>query len=117
MPFEEAAMSWKLVPTRICDGCGAEIDTTYFISMKPEGRKVLRRDTTLPAKRDFCCEACAEWWRARYPENEPWGPSWDEREWWHEQVLTREHIFVRSAHKNMPIAENHTYFEDPEPIR
>lgn len=110
-------MSWKIVPTLICDGCGTVIDTDYFLAIEPTVQAVLQRDTTTPAERDFCCEACEAWWKAEYPQSGPWGPAWEEREWWRHHVLPGQHVPVRTAHEEMPLAENRSYFDDPEQIK
>lgn len=109
-------MSWKNIPVLVCDGCGTVIDTDYYTILDPTHQAVVQRDLSLPAERDFCCEACEAWWKAEYPETGAWGPAWEERGWWREQPQNRDHIGVRTDHKEMPLSENRSYFDKPEPI-
>jgi hypothetical protein len=109
-------MSLQKTVIRVCDGCGTTIDIDRPISLRPEGRTVLQRDKTLPATRDFCCESCAEWWKAEYPEHEPWGPAWSEREWWARHTLSRKHVLIHTTHSEMPLVDPRSHFDDPEPI-
>jgi hypothetical protein len=109
-------MSWKMTPVLVCDGCGTVIDTDYYILLDPSDQEVVQKDLQVPAERDFCCEACEEWWKAEYPEDGVWGPAWAERDWWRHQAQNSEHVRVRSAHEDMPLVENRSYFDDPEPI-
>jgi hypothetical protein len=106
-------MSLKTVQVLVCDGCGAEIDMDYYIRIRPEGQPVLQRDLTASPERNFCCEACEQWWHAQFPETGYWGPGWEERAWWHEQV--GPHHAVRTAHAEMPMVDVHAHFTDPEP--
>jgi hypothetical protein len=110
-------MSWKMIPVLVCDGCGTVIDTDYYTMLDPADQPVLQRDKSVPAERDFCCEACEQWWRAEYPENGPWGPAWEERAWWRQHVLNADRVPVRTAHEEMPLAENRSYFDKPEPLK
>ncbi len=109
-------MSIKLIPTRICDGCGSEIEMDYYLRRYPEGQTVLQRDKDASPERDFCCEACRDWWLAQYATDDPWGPAWDEREWWRHTMATCDHIAVRTTHDAMPLIDQNVHFEDPEPI-
>ncbi|MBL8116093.1 MAG: hypothetical protein J0L63_02560 [Anaerolineae bacterium] len=109
-------MSTRLQPVRICDGCGAEIDTDYYLHIHPTGQRILQRASTTNSERDFCCEACQAWWMAEYPISGLWGPAWDDREWWHHQMLTCDHISVKTAHNELPLVNANTHFDDPEPL-
>ena len=106
-------MSWRMTPVLICDGCGTVIDIDNYFSLDPAGQTVLQKNPEIPAERDFCCEACEAWWKAEYPETGTWGPAWEEREWWRQN---HPHISVRSIHEESPLSDNHSYFDNPEPI-
>jgi hypothetical protein len=110
-------MSWKMTPVLVCDGCGTKIDSDCYIIHEPTNQLVLQKDHSLPAERDFCCEACEVWWKAEYPESGPWGPAWEERDWWRHQTQSAMHSPVRTAHEDMPLSDNRSYFDDPEPIK
>ncbi len=110
-------MSWKMMPILVCDGCGTMIDTDYYLTLEPTDQKIVQRDVSLPPERDFCCEACEAWWKAEYPESGTWGPAWEERDWWRHQTQNQAHVAVRSAHEEMPLTDNHSYFDKPEPIK
>lgn len=111
-------MSTRLVPVLVCDGCGAEIDMDFYIRVNPgSDRRILQKDTSEATERDFCCEACREWWKAQYPESGPWGPAWDERDWWRQSMLTCDHVPVRTTRDSLPLVDTHSHFENPEPIR
>ncbi len=107
-------MSWRMTPILVCDGCGTEIDIDHYLSIHPAGQVVLQKNPEIPAERDFCCEACQTWWEAEYPKSGQWGPPWEEREWWRQN---HPHISIRSAHEDMPLAENHSYFDNPESVK
>lgn len=107
-------MSWKMTPVLVCDGCGTAIDIDLYLSIDPDGQEVLQKDSEVPTERDFCCDACEAWWKAEYPESGPWGPAWEERAWWRQK---REHVPVRTVHEEEPLSDNHSYFDDPEPIK
>jgi hypothetical protein len=110
-------MSTRYVPTTICDGCGTVIETDYHLKIKPHGQKVLQPTAISSAWRDFCCEACEEWWHAQFPAEGPWGPAWDERDWWCENVgPCAERAHVRTAHEEMPLIDTKVHFKDPEQI-
>ncbi|MBZ0276952.1 MAG: hypothetical protein K8I60_12450 [Anaerolineae bacterium] len=110
-------MSIKNVPTLVCDGCGAVIDMDFYIRIRPTGQKVIQSDPTLSPERDFCCDACESWWHAQFPASGPWGPAWVERDWWCDQVgPCAERAHVRTAHAEMPLSENRSYYDDPEPL-
>jgi hypothetical protein len=82
-----AIMSIHLAPTLICDGCGTIIEKQNYVKIRPTaGQKVIQKDKRHSYDRDFCCEACMSWWRVQFPANGPWGPAWDERDWWREQT-------------------------------
>ena len=107
-------MSWKLTPILVCDGCGTEIDVDHYLSIHPAGQVVLQKNPEIPTERNFCCEACQSWWMAEYPKSGQWGPAWEEREWWRQN---HPHISIRSAHEEMPLSENHSYFDHPESVK
>lgn len=107
-------MSWRMTPVLVCDGCGTEIDVDHYLSIHPAGQAVLQKNPQIPAERNFCCEACEAWWKAEYPESGQWGPAWEEREWWRQN---HPHISIRSAHEEMPLSENHSYFDHPESVK
>jgi hypothetical protein len=109
-------MSIKIQKVLVCDGCGTTIDMDFYIRIQPAGQRVLQLDASLPVERDFCCEACEVWWQAQYPASGPWGPAWEEREWWAEQAgpeYRQRHL--RTTHSAMPLVDTHAHFEDPEP--
>lgn len=110
-------MSRTLMPVLVCDGCGAPITSDFYIRIRPENQKVLQRDITLSEERDFCSEACYTWWKAEYPAEKLWGPAWEDRHWWREQIKPEQHTPVRTAHEEMPIIDAHAHFEDPEPLK
>ncbi len=107
-------MSRKMIPVLVCDGCGTVIDVDLYLSIDPAGQEVLQKNPEVPAKRDFCCDGCEAWWKAEYPESGPWGPAWEERDWWRQN---RAHVPIRSAHEEEPLSDNRSYFDDPEPIK
>ena len=109
-------MSWKNVPTLVCDGCGQVIDMDFYIRLDPSGQRVVQKDHSHSPERDFCCEACKEWWRAEYPPDGAWGPAWDEREWWRHQMQTTDHVPVRTTHDDLPLVDTHAHFDDPQPL-
>ncbi|MBZ0280368.1 MAG: hypothetical protein K8L97_06480 [Anaerolineae bacterium] len=111
-------MSIKLVETVVCDGCGTPIDFDYHLHITPFNQKVVQKEVKQSPRRDFCSEACQSWWLAEYPNTGAWGPAWDEREWWCEQVgECADHIPVRTTHDEMPIVDVHAHFDDPEPLK
>ncbi|MDL1885915.1 hypothetical protein FBR01_20030 [Anaerolineae bacterium CFX8] len=110
-------MSVRNVPMLICDGCGSVIDMDFYIRIRPTRQTVVQKDPCTSPERDFCCEACAAWWHAQFPESGPWGPAWDEREWWCEQVGDcGERARVRTTHDEMPLVDVRAHFEDPESL-
>ncbi|MBL8162032.1 MAG: hypothetical protein JNJ61_08605 [Anaerolineae bacterium] len=111
-------MSTVLVKTLVCDGCGAVIDMDFYIRLQYAGQRLLQQNPNIPLERDFCCEACKEWWLAQYSHADIWGPPWEEREWWRDQVeQMHEHVPVRTTHDVMPLVDTHAHFEDPEPLK
>lgn len=110
-------MSWKDVPTLVCDGCGQIIDMDYYIHITPVNQQLLQENMAVSPERHFCCEACKEWWHAQYPEDGPWGAAWDEHEWWQQQLQASGHVPVRTTHGEMPLIDTHTHFGDPEPVK
>ncbi|MFN8377025.1 MAG: hypothetical protein U0694_29630 [Anaerolineae bacterium] len=111
-------MSIRKVPTVVCDGCGTVIDADYHIKLDNRDQKVVQKDRDGSTQRDFCCEACAEWWHAEFPADGAWGPAWDEREWWWKHVRPRkEHPHLRTAHEESPLTDTKVHFESPEKTR
>jgi hypothetical protein len=110
-------MSIKNVPTLVCDGCGAVIDMDFYIRVHPGDQEILQRDPSRSPERDFCCEACKEWWYAEFPTDGPWGPAWEERAWWWQQRQNGEHTSIRTAHTEMPLVDTHANFVHPETVR
>ncbi len=110
-------MSIRTVPVLICDGCGSQIDMTFYSTRQPQGQKVvLHRHDDAP-DRHFCCAACEAWWHAQFPAEGPWGPAWDEREWWCAHVgPCGERAQVRTAHADTPLVDMEFHDHDPEPI-
>lgn len=84
-------MSIRQVPTIICDGCGTVIDADFHVKIDVGQQKVKQPHAKSPTRRDFCCEACKAWWFAEFPAEGPWGPAWDDREWWWEHVAPKKH--------------------------
>jgi hypothetical protein len=82
-------MSIHLVPLLICDGCGTIIEKKNYVKVRPGAQKVIQKDKRHSYERDFCCEACMTWWQAQFPATGPWGPAWDERDWWFENAGRR----------------------------
>lgn len=107
-------MSKTTLPVVRCDGCGTIIDTDGYLHIEPDREIVVTK--SLGAERDFCCEACESWWKAQYPLHGPWGPAWEEREWWHHQLVASDYIPVRTTHDEMPLLDTRVHFEDPEPV-
>ena len=110
-------MSIQRVPVRVCDGCGTVIETDYYIRIRPVTQKVVQQDRSKSPVRDFCCEACERWWRAQFPATGPWGPAWDEREWWCDQVgPCAESLHIRTAHEESPLVDTKVHFDTPERV-
>jgi hypothetical protein len=114
-------MSIRTVSVLVCDGCGTVIDMDFYIRACPgdqkDAQKVVKRRRIDSSERHFCCEACEAWWRGQFPVSGPWGPAWDEREWWCEKVgPCSESIRVRSTHEKMPLLDLEGHLEDPEPL-
>ncbi len=111
-------MSVRNVQVLICDGCGTEISTDFYITLRPGPRqKVIQRDPKRSPERHFDCEACASWWRAQFPPEGPWGPAWDERDWWCARVgPCGERARVRTVHEENPLVDLEFHEKDPEPI-
>jgi hypothetical protein len=110
-------MSIRLLPVVVCDGCGTVIDFDYHLRLIPENQKIIRQDPTRPPERNFCCEACESWWLAQFPLEGPWGPAWDEREWWCQETgACGERAHVRTAHVESPLVDTKVHFEDPEKL-
>lgn len=108
-------MSVRNVPTLICDGCGSVIDMDFYLRIRPAHQTVVQKDLSLSTERHFCCEACQSWWFAQFPEDGPWGPAWDERDWWCKEVGDcGERARVRTAHDVMPLVDVHAHYDDPE---
>ncbi|NPV68067.1 MAG: hypothetical protein HPY64_13060 [Anaerolineae bacterium] len=110
-------MSKRLVPILVCDGCGTEITVDFYITRQPGNQKVIQRDRHALPERHFCCAACEGWWDAQFPPQGPWGPAWDERDWWCEHVgPCAERARVRTVHKEEPLVDLEFHDRDPEPI-
>lgn len=110
-------MSVRNVPMLICDGCGTVIDMDFYLRIQPSHQPVFQQDPCLPVERHFCCEACQSWWNAQFPDTGPWGPAWDERDWWCETVGDcGERARVRTTHDVMPLVDTGAHFDDPEPL-
>lgn len=110
-------MSIRYVPTLICDGCGTVVESGACRKQLPAGQIVVQKSKARSVERHFCSEACEAWWQAQFPASGPWGPAWDEREWWCEHVgPCAERAHVRTAHDAMPLVDVHAHFEDPEPL-
>jgi hypothetical protein len=108
-------MSIKLIPVIVCDGCGTVIETDYHIQIHPQNQEVVQRDPARSSQRDFCCEACEEWWYAQYGGDGPWGPAWDEREWWCAIFgPCAEKAHVRTTHDESPLVDVRVHFDSPE---
>jgi hypothetical protein len=110
-------MSIRNVPVVVCDGCGATIEMSFYIRIQPARQPVVQKDPTRSPERDFCCEACEAWWKAQFPASGPWGPAWDEREWWCQEVgPCADHVRVRTARDVMPLVDVQSHFDKPEEI-
>ena len=108
-------MSTRKVPTLICDGCGTVIDMDFYITRRPARQKVLQQERTVSPARHFCCQTCESWWHAQYPVSGPWGPAWDDRDWWCEHAgPCGERAQVRTAHAANPLVDMEFHDEDPE---
>ncbi|GEM_PF-4704099 len=111
-------MSVRNVSMLVCDGCGTVIDMDFYITLRPSGQQVIQQDPSRPVERHFCSKACESWWRGQYPADGPWGPAWDERDWWCENVgPCGERARVRTAHEEMPLLDLENHMEDPEPLK
>ncbi len=111
-------MSKRSIPVLMCDGCGTQIKIDFFITRQPEGQKVVQRDRKLPPDRHFCCAACEGWWDAQFPPEGPWGPAWDEREWWCEHVgPCAERAHVRTVRADDPLTDMEFHDHDPESLK
>lgn len=110
-------MSIRMTPVLVCDGCGTVIDMDTYIKRTPTDQSILQQHPEQSTERDFCCDACEAWWQSEYPETGAWGPAWEERDWWHHQLQDHAFTRVRTAHEEMPLFENHSYFDDPEPLK
>lgn len=109
-------MSIRCVPVLVCDGCGAVIDMKFFRKINPTAQKVIQHDRHASPERHFCCDGCEAWWHAQFPADGPWGPAWDERDWWCEKVgPCAERSHVRTAHAEAPLVDTRLHYEDPEP--
>ncbi len=110
-------MSIRRVPVLVCDGCGTVIENRFYLTARPTGQKIVQHDPCLTPERNFCCEACQAWWNAQFPADGPWGPAWDERDWWCEHVgPCAERSRVRTVYEEAPLVDNKVHFEDPEPL-
>jgi hypothetical protein len=110
-------MSIRKTPVLICDGCGTTIGMDFYITRRPARQKVVKQDRHSSSERHFCCSACEAWWNAQFPQEGPWGPAWDEREWWCDNVgPCGERARVRTAHEESPLMDMEFHVTDPEPI-
>ncbi len=110
-------MSIRSAPVLICDGCGTVIEKDFFIKISPQHQEIVQQDPSLSTDRDFCCEACLEWWQAQFPADGPWGPAWDEHDWWCTHVgPCAERARVRTAHEELPLLDTKVHFESPEHV-
>ncbi len=110
-------MSIRHVPVLICDGCGTAIHNNFYITRRPSGQKVIQQDPSRAPERHFECEACEAWWWAQFPASGPWGPAWDERDWWCDAVgPCGERARVRTVYAEKPLIDLEFHDADPEPI-
>lgn len=110
-------MSKRNIPVLVCDGCGTVIEIDFYIPRSPENRRVVQRDPTASPERHFCCNACEGWWNAQFPADGPWGPAWDERDWWCDNVgPCAERARVRTAKVVDPLVDMEFHDRDPEPL-
>ncbi len=110
-------MSIRNVPLLICDGCGTAIHSEFYLTLKPSGQRVIQQQPRRSPERHFDSEACAAWWWAQFPASGPWGPAWDERDWWCKHVgPCGERARVRTAHQENPLVDLEFHDADPEPI-
>lgn len=110
-------MSIRDVPVIVCDGCGAAIDTDFYITRRPAGQQIVQQNPERDPARHFCCAACEAWWGAQFPREGLWGPAWDERAWWCDNVgPCGERARVRTAHEEAPLMDMAFHDHDPEPL-
>lgn len=110
-------MSIRTMPILICDGCGTVISMDFYITRQPIDQKIVSQDEASAPERHFCCTACEGWWNAQFPPEGVWGPAWDERHWWCENVgPCSERARVRTAHEAHPLVDMDFHEKDPEPI-
>ncbi|GAB4572275.1 MAG: hypothetical protein Kow0077_11250 [Anaerolineae bacterium] len=111
-------MSERTVSVLVCDGCGTVIDIDFYITRRPgSNQKVIQRNKKASPERHFCCAACEGWWNAQFPPEGPWGPAWDERDWWCDRVgPCAERARVRTAKVVDPLVDMEFHDRDPEPL-
>ncbi len=110
-------MSLRMVPQRVCDGCGTAIDIDFYITLTPHNQQVIQQDRQRDPARHFCGSACEAWWHAQFPAVGPWGPAWDERDWWCERVgPCAERSRVRTAPTDAPLMDMEFHDADPEKL-
>ena len=111
-------MSIRSVPVLVCDGCGTVIGMDFYITLNPTpAQPIVQRDRTREPDRHFCCAACEAWWHAQFPPTGPWGPAWDERNWWCDHVgPCAERARVRTAHAEAPLMDLEFHDSNPERI-
>lgn len=110
-------MSIRNIPVLVCDGCGTAIGMDFYITRRPTTQKVIHQNPDRSPERHFCCAACEAWWNAQFPLEGPWGPAWDEREWWCANVgECGERARVRTAHTESPLMDMTFHDNDPERI-